>query len=166
MIEKIQERELHEECGVFGVYGVPNAASLTYYGLHALQHRGQEGAGIVAVDAGKNFRRIKGAGLVTEVFDEAKLASLRGSMAIGHVRYATTGGGGAENIQPFLFRHNSGDFALAHNGNIVNSQLLRESSRTREASSSRPPTARFWPTSSRRRPATTTVRASTRLSMR
>ena len=126
MIEKIQERELHEECGVFGVYGVPNAASLTYYGLHALQHRGQEGAGIVAVDAGKNFRRIKGAGLVTEVFDEAKLATLRGSMAIGHVRYATTGGGGAENIQPFLFRHNSGDFALAHNGNIVNSQLLRE----------------------------------------
>ena len=97
MIEKIQERELHEECGVFGVYGVPNAASLTYYGLHALQHRGQE-----------------------------KLATLRGSMAIGHVRYATTGGGGAENIQPFLFRHNSGDFALAHNGNIVNSQLLRE----------------------------------------
>ena len=166
MIEKIQERELHEECGVFGVYGVPNAASLTYYGLHALQHRGQEGAGIVAVDAGKNFRRIKGAGLVTEVFDEAKLATLRGSMAIGHVRYATTGGGGAENIQPFLFRHNSGDFALAHNGNIVNSQLLREYLENKGSLFQSTPTARFWPTSSRRRPATTTVRASTRLSMR
>ena len=72
------------------------------------------------------FRRIKGGGLVTEVFDEGKLATLKGSMAIGHVRYTTAGGGGVENIQPFLFRHNTGDFALAHNGNIVNSRLLRE----------------------------------------
>ena len=71
------------------------------------------------------FRRIKGDGLVTEVFDEAKLATLRGDMAIGHVRYTTAGGGGVENIQPFLFRHNTGDFAMAHNGNIVNSALLR-----------------------------------------
>ena len=123
-MELVRDRELHEECGVFGVFGVPNAASLTYYGLHALQHRGQEGAGIVSADDGV-FRRIKGDGLVTEVFDEAKLATLRGDMAIGHVRYTTAGGGGVENIQPFLFRHNTGDFAMAHNGNIVNSALLR-----------------------------------------
>ncbi len=124
-MELVQDRELHEECGVFGIFGVPDAASLTYYGLHALQHRGQEGAGIVAVDNG-TFRRIKGNGLVTEVFNEEKLATLRGDMAIGHVRFTTAGGGGIENVQPFLFRHNSGDFAMAHNGNIVNSKLLRD----------------------------------------
>ena len=124
-MELVQDRELHEECGVFGIFGVPDAASLTYYGLHALQHRGQEGAGIVAVDNG-TFRRIKGNGLVTEVFNEEQLATLRGDMAIGHVRYTTAGGGGIENVQPFLFRHNSGDFAMAHNGNIVNSKLLRD----------------------------------------
>ena len=124
-MELVQDRELHEKCGVFGIFGVPDAASLTYYGLHALQHRGQEGAGIVAVDNG-TFRRIKGNGLVTEVFNEEKLATLRGDMAIGHVRYTTAGGGGIENVQPFLFRHNSGDFAMAHNGNIVNSKLLRD----------------------------------------
>ena len=121
---QISDRELHEECGVFGVFGVKDAASLTYYGLHALQHRGQEGAGIVAVDEGGTFRRIKGSGLVTEVFDEAKLATLKGNTAIGHVRYTTAGGGGIENVQPFLFRHNTGDFALAHNGNLVNSREL------------------------------------------
>ena len=124
--EVMYDRELHEECGVFGVYGVPDAASMTYYGLHALQHRGQEGCGIVSVDADGRFRRVKGSGLVTEVFSEAKLSELRGAMAIGHVRYSTTGGNTSENIQPFLFRHNSGDFALAHNGNLVNSQQLRE----------------------------------------
>ena len=91
-MEVIRDRELHEECGVFGIYGVPDAASLTYYGLHALQHRGQEGAGIVSVDDSGTFRRIKGGGLVTEVFDEAKLATLKGSTAIGHVRYTTAGG--------------------------------------------------------------------------
>ena len=124
-MEVIRDRELHEECGVFGIYGVPNAASLTYYGLHALQHRGQEGAGIVSVDENGAFYRIKGGGLVTEVFNEEKLATLKGATAIGHVRYTTAGGGGMENVQPFLFRHNTGDFALAHNGNIVNSELLR-----------------------------------------
>ena len=124
-MEVIRDRELHEECGVFGIYGVPNAASLTYYGLHALQHRGQEGAGIVSVDESGTFRRIKGGGLVTEVFDEAKLATLKGSTAIGHVRYTTAGGGGMENVQPFLFRHNTGDFALAHNGVLTNDGLLR-----------------------------------------
>lgn len=124
MMELISDRELHEECGVFGIFGVPGAASLAYYGLHALQHRGQEGCGIVSVDDEGHFKRIKGEGLVTEVFNEDKLATLDGSMAIGHVRYTTAGGGGLENVQPFMFRHNSGDFALAHNGNIVNSEQL------------------------------------------
>lgn len=126
MAPYISDRELHEECGVFGIFGVPGAASLTYYGLHALQHRGQEGCGIVSVDDRGALHRVKGSGLVTEVFNEGKLAQLPGGMAIGHVRYTTAGGGGIENIQPFLFRHNSGDFALAHNGNIVNSEPLRE----------------------------------------
>lgn len=120
------DSELHEECGVFAVYGVPDAANLTYYGLHSLQHRGQEGCGIVAADKKEGLRRIKGEGLVTEVFDGSGLSSLPGDMAIGHVRYSTTGGGGIENVQPFLFRHNAGDFALAHNGNLVNYAELRK----------------------------------------
>ena len=119
------DRELHEECGVFGIFGVPNAASLSYYGLHALQHRGQEGCGIVSVDSDGRFRRVRGAGLVTEVFNGDKLSDLVGDIAIGHVRYSTSGGSASENIQPFLFRHNTGDFALAHNGNLVNSAQLR-----------------------------------------
>ena len=125
MIGATTDRELHEECGVFGVFGVPGAAELTYYGLHALQHRGQEGCGIVSVNDAGALRRITGEGLVTEVFNEANLRTLEGSMAVGHVRYSTSGGGGIENVQPFLFRHFTGDFALAHNGNLVNSHLLR-----------------------------------------
>lgn len=125
MIGATTDRELHEECGVFGVFGVPGAAELTYYGLHTLQHRGQEGCGIVSVNDAGALRRIKGEGLVTEVFNEANLRTLEGSMAVGHVRYSTSGGGGIENVQPFLFRHFTGDFALAHNGNLVNSHLLR-----------------------------------------
>ena len=119
------ESSIHEECGVFGIYGVPDAANLVYYGLHALQHRGQEGCGIVARGDDGVLRRVKGQGLVTEVFNEQKIASLPGDMAIGHVRYSTTGGNSSENVQPFLFHHNTGDFALAHNGNLVNSAQLR-----------------------------------------
>ena len=119
----VRDRELHEECGVFGVFGVDDAATIAYYGLHSLQHRGQEGTGIVAVDNGE-FRRIKGEGLVTEIFNEDNLRTLRGRMSIGHVRYSTTGGSCIENVQPFLFRHNTGGFALAHNGNLVNSGAL------------------------------------------
>lgn len=118
-------RNINEECGVFGVWGVPDAPTLVYYGLHALQHRGQEGCGIVASGPDGKMKRIKGEGLVTEVFTETKLSGLQGDMAIGHVRYSTTGGGGIENVQPFLFRHHTGDFALAHNGNLVNYSLLR-----------------------------------------
>ena len=124
-VMNFQDRELREECGVFGIYGVPGAANLVYYGLHALQHRGQEGCGIVARSSSGELRRIKGEGLVTEIFDGGRLASLEGDMAIGHVRYSTTGGGGIDNVQPFLFHHNTGDFAIAHNGNIVNSHQLR-----------------------------------------
>jgi amidophosphoribosyltransferase len=116
---------LHEECGVFGIWGVPGAAELAYYALHSLQHRGQEGCGIVSVNGEGELVRVKGKGLVTEVFNNDNLSTLKGSMAIGHVRYSTTGGGGIENVQPFLFRHGSGDFALAHNGNLVNSVQLR-----------------------------------------
>ena len=116
---------LHEECGVFGVWGVPNAVEVTYYGLHSLQHRGQEGCGIVTLNEEEQLRRVKGLGLVTEVFNNDNLSTLKGDMAIGHVRYSTAGGGGIENVQPFMFRHNSGDFALAHNGNLVNSDQLR-----------------------------------------
>ncbi len=119
------DSELHEECGVFGIFGVPDAANLVYYGLHALQHRGQEGSGIVSCDTEGNFSRVKGQGLVTEVFNEERVRSLSGNMAIGHVRYSTTGGNTIENVQPFLFHHNTGDFALAHNGNLVNSSQLR-----------------------------------------
>ncbi len=113
-----------EECGVFGVFGVHDAANLAYYGLHALQHRGQEGCGIVAINDNDEFRRVKGEGLVTEIFDAKKLESLQGNRAIGHVRYSTAGGSGIENVQPFLFRHHTGNFALAHNGNLVNSAEL------------------------------------------
>ncbi len=126
MLERLDDREIHEECGVFGVFGVAEAASLTYYGLHSLQHRGQESCGIVSADTQGEFRRKRGDGLVTEVFKENDLAKLTGSIAIGHVRYSTSGGNSTENIQPFLFRHNTGDFAMAHNGNLVNSGDLRK----------------------------------------
>ena len=119
-------QSIHEECGVFGAWGIPNAAELSYFALHALQHRGQEGCGIVAVGEDGQMRRVKGLGLVSEVFNATNLPTLKGPMAIGHVRYSTSGGGGIENVQPFLFRHNAGDFALAHNGNLVNSVQLRE----------------------------------------
>ena len=117
--------KLHHECGVLGIYGVEDAAGLAYYGLHALQHRGQQGCGIVTVDSEGVFHRVKGDGLVTEVFNEQKMTKLPGRMAIGHVRYSNAGCKGTENIQPFLFHHSSGDFAMANNGQIVNYKKLR-----------------------------------------
>ena len=124
MLEMLYDRELHEECGVFGVYNVKDASNLSYYGLHALQHRGQEGCGIVTAN---NLSLIghKNEGSVRSVFTEPVLKKLTGQHAIGHVRYSTSGGGGFLNVQPFLFRHGSGDFALCHNGNIVNSNELK-----------------------------------------
>ncbi|MCA1056165.1 amidophosphoribosyltransferase [Rossellomorea aquimaris] len=115
---------LNEECGVFGIWGHPNAAQITYYGLHSLQHRGQEGTGIVVSD-GDTLRGHKGEGLVTEVFQEGSIEKLTGYGAIGHVRYATAGGGGYENVQPLLFNSQSGGLALAHNGNLVNANALK-----------------------------------------
>jgi amidophosphoribosyltransferase len=115
---------LNEECGIFGVWGHPDAAQLTYYGLHALQHRGQEGTGIVVSD-GKALTGVKGEGLVTEIFTAEAMAKLNGTAAIGHVRYATAGGGGYENVQPLLFHSQNGSLALAHNGNLVNANSLK-----------------------------------------
>ncbi|MGD6957504.1 amidophosphoribosyltransferase [Rossellomorea aquimaris] len=115
---------LNEECGVFGIWGHPNAAQITYYGLHSLQHRGQEGTGIVVSD-GEKLRCLKGEGLVTEVFQEGTIEKLEGDSAIGHVRYATAGGGGYENVQPLLFNSQNGSLALAHNGNLVNANALK-----------------------------------------
>ena len=116
---------LHEECGVIGLYGVEDCSSLLYLGLFALQHRGQEGCGMVVVSNEGKLARVKGEGLVSEIFNQEKLDSLPGKTGIGHVRYATSGGGGIENVQPFLFRHHGGDFGLAHNGNLVNSAELK-----------------------------------------
>ncbi|KGX90239.1 amidophosphoribosyltransferase [Pontibacillus halophilus JSM 076056 = DSM 19796] len=117
-------RGLNEECGVFAVWGHEEAAQLTYYGLHALQHRGQEGAGIVTSD-GRKLHGEKGLGLIAEVFHENDFSRLSGTNSIGHVRYATQGGGGYENVQPLLFKSQTGDLALAHNGNLVNAFLLK-----------------------------------------
>ncbi|OLP64712.1 Amidophosphoribosyltransferase precursor [Bacillus pumilus] len=119
-------RGLNEECGVFGVWGHNEAPQITYYGLHSLQHRGQEGAGIIATD-GENMTSHKGLGLVTEVFQNGELKDLKGKGAIGHVRYATAGGGGFENVQPLFFRsQNNGSLVLAHNGNLVNATQLKQ----------------------------------------
>ncbi|OLS40870.1 amidophosphoribosyltransferase [Bacillus sp. MRMR6] len=115
---------LNEECGIFGVWGHPDSAQLTYYGLHSLQHRGQEGTGIVVSD-GQKLKGIKGEGLVSEIFTADVIAELEGTSAIGHVRYATAGGGGYENVQPLLFHSQSGSLALAHNGNLVNVNSLK-----------------------------------------
>ena len=96
--------DIHEECGIFGVWGHPDASRLTYFGLHALQHRGQEGAGIVSNDNGHLIGH-RGLGLLTQVFgDEREIERLKGNCAIGHVRYATAGSGTTDNIQPFFFQ--------------------------------------------------------------
>jgi len=112
------------ECGVFAVYGHPEAARITYFGLFALQHRGQESAGIVATD-GYEVREHKGMGLVSEVFKEEILSRMVGHLAIGHVRYSTTGSSTLANAQPFVAHHGSEYYGIAHNGNLVNALELR-----------------------------------------
>ncbi len=124
MLKDIFDRKLNEECGVFGVFNLKEATMLTYYGIHSLQHRGQEGAGIAAVIDGK-IKVEKGEGLVTEVFSPESLTKIESKMAIGHVRYSTAGGGGIENVQPIFVRCHQGDFAIVHNGNIVNANELK-----------------------------------------
>lgn len=116
--------ELHEECGVFGCYQIPDAASMTYYGLHSLQHRGQEASGIAVQDEGR-ITVLKGRGLTVDVFRKPELTALKGSTAIGHVRYSTAGGAEAANIQPIVSHSRLGDVAVAHNGQIVNEKELR-----------------------------------------
>ncbi|MDO5502734.1 MAG: amidophosphoribosyltransferase [Actinomycetia bacterium] len=127
------ERGPQDACGVFGVWAPgEDIAKLTYYGLYALQHRGQESAGIATSD-GQRLLVYKDMGLVSQVFDERALASLRGHLAIGHCRYSTTGGSTWENAQPTLGGHEGSTVALAHNGNLINSAELRELVRTRGA---------------------------------
>ncbi len=119
---------IHEACGVFGIYSptTDDLAALTYYALFALQHRGQESAGIVINDDGV-FRYAKGEGLVSEVFPPGKLSTLgTGNIAVGHVRYATTGAKLLQNVQPILVNHHKGRMALCHNGNLSNSFELRK----------------------------------------
>jgi amidophosphoribosyltransferase len=112
-------------CGVFGVYGHPNAAELTYYGLYALQHRGQESAGIVTSD-GKQFHAHKGMGLVSQIFKGDILHDMVGPMAVGHTRYSTTGSSHLRNAQPLTVDCACGQIAIAHNGNLTNAARLRE----------------------------------------
>ena len=112
-------------CGVFGIYGHPNAAELTYYGLYALQHRGQESAGIVTCD-GNQFRLHRGMGLVSQIFNGDILHNLVGSMSVGHTRYSTTGSSHIRNAQPLTVDCAKGQIAIAHNGNLTNAAQLRE----------------------------------------
>lgn len=116
--------QINEECGVFGVFNCKNASELTYFGLQSLQHRGQEGCGIVSVQDGLHIH--KGEGLVSKVFNKEALVKLPGENAIGHVRYSTTGESQLLNVQPFIFHSFNENFGLCHNGNIVNAEELRK----------------------------------------
>ena len=116
--------KFHDECGVFAIYGHPEAANLTYLGLYALQHRGQESAGIATSD-GKKIRNHKSMGHVADIFTPEVLGNLPGELAIGHTRYSTAGDSGLLNAQPFSVACNKGQVAVAHNGNITNAAELR-----------------------------------------
>jgi amidophosphoribosyltransferase len=122
----LDEDRLHEECGVFGIFGHPDAAALTALGLHALQHRGQEAAGIVSFD-GQRFHAEKKLGLVGDNFSDSRVIErLTGRVAIGHVRYSTTGGTILRNVQPLFAELDAGGFAVCHNGNLTNALTLRQ----------------------------------------
>lgn len=116
---------LHDECGVVGIYGAENAAALSYFALTSLQHRGQESAGI-AVSDGETIKLHKDMGLVSDVFEQDHFEKLDGSIAVGHVRYATAGGRTIDNAQPFMNSFKNGSIALAHNGQLVNHTKMRE----------------------------------------
>lgn len=122
--KRTDETGPRESCGVFGVYGHEDAAKLAYFGLYALQHRGQESAGIVA-STGKTVHEYKQMGLVTDVFNEEILNRLPGHVAMGHVRYSTTGSSVVKNAQPFVVHHAGKTLAIGHNGNLINAQRLR-----------------------------------------
>ena len=124
----MRKDKFHDECGVLGVYSNDNSVDVApylYYGLYALQHRGQESAGI-CVNKDGVLTNLKDQGLVTDVFKGYKLNELKGNIGIGHVRYSTSGEGGAVNAQPLTAKTSSSQIALAHNGNLVNDQALRE----------------------------------------
>jgi amidophosphoribosyltransferase len=116
--------KFHDECGVFGVYGHAEAANLAYLGIHALQHRGQESAGIASWD-GREMHVHKAMGLVADIFTQEAIASLPGNIAIGHTRYSTAGSSNLANAQPMMARTTTGYIAVAHNGNLVNAEELR-----------------------------------------
>ncbi len=122
--EPMDDDHPREACGIFGVYGHPEAAKMCYFGLYALQHRGQESAGISAVDNGV-LSEHRAMGLVSDVFSMDQLEGLKGSSAIGHVRYSTTGSSVLANAQPFVVRHRAKAYAVGHNGNIVNAAQLK-----------------------------------------
>jgi amidophosphoribosyltransferase len=117
--------KLKEECGVFGVFGHPEASQVSYYGLHALQHRGQESAGICTAD-GDEFEYHRGMGLVKEVFNNDTLKRLSGAASIAHVRYSTAGESKLTNAQPLVFKYREGDLAIATNGNLTNAKEIRK----------------------------------------
>src|SRR6516225_9942302 len=125
VIDEAKLDSFHEECGVFGVYGHPEAANLVYLGLYALQHRGQESAGIVSSN-GKVLIAHRGMGLVADIFNSQVIGQLEGTSAIGHNRYSTTGSTTLKNCQPLVVEYAKGGLALAHNGNLVNFDDLRE----------------------------------------
>ena len=116
-----RQDKFHDECGVFGIFGHPEAANLTYLGLYALQHRGQESAGIATAD-GEKMRISRAMGHVADAFDERALEALPGHLAIGHTRYSTAGESKLLNAQPILIDCAHGQIAIAHNGNLVNAQ--------------------------------------------
>jgi amidophosphoribosyltransferase len=117
--------KLHEECGVFGIYGHPEAANMAYLGLYALQHRGQESAGIAVAD-GVRIRALRQMGYVAEIFTQPALATLPGHIAIGHTRYSTAGESTVANAQPLLIDCVHGQVGICHNGNIVNAREIRD----------------------------------------
>ncbi len=125
MIEKKHNDKPKEECGIFGIFGHEEAANMTYLGLYGLQHRGQESSGIVCSD-GQNVRKFIGLGLVTDFYDQEKISRLDGDIAIGHVRYSTTGKSTLINAQPVVSGSYRGTIAIAHNGNITNSKKIRD----------------------------------------
>jgi amidophosphoribosyltransferase len=121
----VVERELNEECAVVGIFGHKEASKLAYFSLHSLQHRGQEAAGISSSD-GIKLHTIKDRGLVTQVFNESKLSTLTGDMAIGHTRYSTAGDDSILDAQPVFARYDLGEMAIVHNGNLTNAQQVRQ----------------------------------------
>src|SRR6266404_5122464 len=121
---RLRADKFHDECGVVAIFAHPEAEKLAYLGLHALQHRGQESAGIVSSD-GERLRVHRAMGLVADIFTESLLETIRGNIAIGHNRYSTTGDSALQNAQPIMVDCNKGMIALAHNGNLVNALDIR-----------------------------------------